>query len=1067
MLRVNAHKSAAAAKQYYTEGLSREDYYSENQEIIGNWYGRAAQELKLEGRVRSKEFAAMAENRHPGTGIQLTPRMRSDRIVGYDFNFHSPKSVSVIYALTGDKKIVEAFRAAMKETMTDIESSAETRIRAGGANENRLTGNLAWAEFVHFTSRPIGGIPDPHLHGHNFVFNITLDPVEGKWKAAKFRNLKREAPYFQSLFHARFANLLREQGYEINRTRNGWEIAGLPRTLIDKFSRRTAEIEAIAAKRGITSPEAKDKIGALSRDGKRKGLTHDEILQAWSVRMTHEDNLSIQKVLEGKGRNTEPKLTAAEAVDYALQRSFAHYSVNRTNRVLAEAFRYGVGQASAEAIAEEFGRRGLISKEVAGQELCTTREVILEEQEMLEFARTGKNLFKPLAPEHKIQRDFLSGEQRQAVLHVLESSDQVIGVRGGAGVGKTTLMKEVVEAIEAGGRQVHVFAPSAAASRETLREEGFNEADTVAKLLSDEKLQQQVQGQVIWIDEAGMLGARDMHRIFTVAGADTRIILTGDYRQHSPVARGDAFRILQRFANISMAEVSGAIRQSSPTYRKAVETLSKGELKSAFLKLDELGAIIEIRDADERYERIGREYVQGIRGNSYPLVVSPTHKESMQVTEAIRGELREQGRIKNERDFLRYENRRWTEAERVLAENYRPGLLVQYHQNGKGGIRKGDRFQVLEVAENGIVKLIAENGKVRDLEFKEAVRFEVFEKRMMRLGVGDRIRITRNGHSLDGRRISNGAQYSVSKFNRDGTITLNTGAVLSQDHGHLDHGYCLTSYSSQSKSVREVIVAQSKQSFVAGSQEQFYVSVSRGKEKLRIFTDDREELKESVGVTSTRMAAIEFVVKEMGAEKWSEYVRGRSTPSPDHSHSTKIGIRRKTDSVANGRISWRQYVADRRAVSEPAGRYRAPSLPPQPGDRQRGITQPKRNGLRKSVAERVGVPREKWEKDQRAFEQARFRETVRARRTPRARIEAIKRLTKSWMKRVQTTVRDRAAEGISKTGSLSNRLGKRGAEKTQLQKNHTARVKRQAKQADSGKVESKQVKKTPTPTRKK
>ena len=80
-------------------------------------------------------------------------------------------------------------------------------------------------------------------------------------------------------------------------------------------------------------------------------------------------------------------------------------------------------------------------------------------------------------------------------------------------------MQEAVEAIEAGGTKVLAFAPSAAASRGVLRKEGFLDADTVAKLLVDEQFQRQARGQVIWVDEAGLLGTRDMSRLFDLVGS--------------------------------------------------------------------------------------------------------------------------------------------------------------------------------------------------------------------------------------------------------------------------------------------------------------------------------------------------------------------------------------------------------------------------------------------------------------------------------------------------------------------------------------------------------------------
>ena len=108
MLRVVAHTSAAAARKYYAEGLKREDYYSEKQEVVGKWHGKAATLLGLSGDVDRDQFAALVENQNPLTGEKLTPRTKDGRRVGYDLNFHAPKSLSVLYALTQDKGVLTA-----------------------------------------------------------------------------------------------------------------------------------------------------------------------------------------------------------------------------------------------------------------------------------------------------------------------------------------------------------------------------------------------------------------------------------------------------------------------------------------------------------------------------------------------------------------------------------------------------------------------------------------------------------------------------------------------------------------------------------------------------------------------------------------------------------------------------------------------------------------------------------------------------------------------------------------------------------------------------------------------
>ncbi len=103
------------------------------------------------------------------------------------------------------------------------------------------------------------------------------------------------------------------------------------------------------------------------------------------------------------------------------------------------------------------------------------------------------------------------------------------------------MMKEAVAGIESTGQKVFTFAPSAEASRGVLRSEaGFANAETVEALLQNSKLQEQVRGQVIWIDEAGLLGARALARVAGLAEKkNCRVVLSGDTAQHRAVERGD------------------------------------------------------------------------------------------------------------------------------------------------------------------------------------------------------------------------------------------------------------------------------------------------------------------------------------------------------------------------------------------------------------------------------------------------------------------------------------------------------------------------------------------------
>src|SRR5438034_10201040 len=121
----------------------------------------------------------------------------------------------------------------------------------------------------------------------------------------------------------------------------------------------------------------------------------------------------------------------------------------------------------------------------------------------------------------------------------------------------------------------------------------------------------------------------------------------------------------------------------------------------------------------------------------------------------------------------------------------------------------------------------------------------------------------RSGFTKDRRRLNNGDLKQVKGFTRDGDIKLGNGWVIPKDFGHLTHGYCLTSYSAQSKGVDCVFIAESSESFRAAYHEQFYVSASRFKEALTIYTDDKRQLLAAVSKSSVRPSATDLAAKRL------------------------------------------------------------------------------------------------------------------------------------------------------------------------------------------------------------
>lgn len=842
MLRIIQNSHASGAKSYY----STADYYTDGQELTGQWRGIGAAKLGLAGEIQREDWDALCDNRNPMDGGTLTLRQKENRRVGFDFNFHVPKSVSLLYGLTGDERIVEAFRACVDETMQDIESEMQTRVRRSGKNEDRTTATMLWGEFIHTTARPVDGVPDPHLHAHCFVFNTTFDDHEQRWKAGQFAGIKRDAPYFEALFHSRFAQALQRIGLPVERTRTGWELAGFSKSTLEKFSRRTALIEEQARIGSITDEREKDALGAKTRQRKAKQLTMPELRREWQSRLTDDERETVDTLstTAQRDRILNSKSAAAEGLAYAIAHCFERNAVVPERKLLAEAIKRSVGTATAETVLAARGDASLIAATRNGQRMVTTPEVLAEERQMIDFARKGRGACHRLGTaSHNFKRDWLNAGQRKAVLHVLNSPDRVMMVRGAAGTGKTTMMMETVEAMESNGYNVHVFAPSAEASRGVLRAEGFKNAETVARLLIDPELQASVQNGVIWVDEAGLLGSRPMAQLFALADKqNARVVLSGDKFQHGSVDRGAVLRLLENDAGIRSADIREIQRQKG-RYKQAVKALSEGHTYDGFRQLDALGWIREV-DGPDRYKVLAQDYIDAIAAKKSALVISPTHSEGERIAAEIRTQLKSRGRIgRDEREFQTLHNLNLTEGQRTDRANYSKGDILVYHQNATGHC-KNDRLTV----------------GTDVLSLDQAARFQAFKPTALKLAPGDIIRITRNGKTLDGaHRLTNGARYAVRRFDADGNIILDNGWTVAKDYGHFTQGFVVTSHASQSATVDRVIIGQASESFGASSQEQLYVSVSRGRESATIYTDDKAALLDAAIQVDERVTATEFL----------------------------------------------------------------------------------------------------------------------------------------------------------------------------------------------------------------
>ncbi|KAJ3077635.1 hypothetical protein HK102_005073 [Quaeritorhiza haematococci] len=817
MLRIHEVTSATHAKAYYAAS----DYYSEGQEVAGEFMGKLASMLGLSGTVDKASFDALCDNLNPKTGKPLTPRTNDERRVGKDFVFSGPKSFSVVEALASEEerqRLLGAFNDAIAETLVqDIEPDVQTRVRTDGADFDRTTGNLLAAAFDHSTARPVGdAAPDPHRHKHVLVFNATYDPAERRIKAGQFGNIKRDGEYYTAAFYSRLAGKLEGLGYAIDR-RGGksWEIAGVPQSVIDKFSKRTEEVEAEHADRLLNDsdyrPGNKHELGAKTRSKKQKELTPDQLRKEWNGQLTDAERDALGAVYR-KEIAKGPEVTPGHAAAFAIAHCSEQLSVVPERELKRVALLHGLGSVSPDQVAGELPRHGVLTAEIDGRKMATTKQLQAEEQAIIAFAAGGRGSVRP----------------------------------GPAGAGKSWSLKKFDEGMRLAGKPVTYLATSTDAV-DVLKRDGF-EVNTVARFLLDDKMQKAAAGGHVVVDEASMLGHKDAGRFFDLADKlNLKVVLVGDPMQHGSVPRGALMRILKEYAGIQPFFLTEIMRQENADYRAAAKMFSEGNTLGGFVGLERLEWVKEVASPADRYGQIAAEYLKALEDKKSVLVVSPTHSEAAKITREIRDVLREAGRLgSEERGFTRLVPVNASEAERGQASTYRMGDVLQFHQNAKG-FKKGERFTITDTA---------------DVPVSEAAKFSLYRPEAVALASGDKIRFTGTVKTCDGKhKLRNGSNHAVAGFTPGGDIQLDNGWVVPADAGHFRRGFVETSFGSQGRTVQRAILAIASDSLPATNQEQIYVSSSRAKERMTLYTDDKAAVRQAVQRSSRKLAATDLMAK--------------------------------------------------------------------------------------------------------------------------------------------------------------------------------------------------------------
>lgn len=922
MLTISKPLSAGQARVYHQEefGNARENYYTEGERIAGEWHGKLAEKWGLRGKVQEEHFWRLSDGQHPITGEQLIRHQTARQYVngdgdtvkamahraGWDATFSAPKSASLTALVGGDERVREAHQASVSVALDEMERYVQARL--GGNLPPETTGNWVAARFEHDSARPVEGYAAPQLHTHVVFFNLT-ETENGETRPLQPQELYRTQQYATAVYRSELAHRLEVLGYEIEQGKSGQpEIKGYTREYLEASSPRRRQIEEHLAEEHRSGAAAAQIAAHQTREAKLN-LSHDEMQRRHGEVALQFGGQPEHVTAAARARMYDiaqiPAAKIAHAgVTFAKERNLEREAVAEERDLLADALRRSMGDATLAQVKADFEQRinageFIETKSRAnypGREF-TTAEMIGYERETISAMRAGQGQHAAIAGfatrrEIEAKHAHLSESQRRAVDEVLSNRDQVMALEGVAGAGKTTSLAAIREAAEREGFKVEGFAPTSRAAQK-LGEAGIASGTLQRHLIRADR-EQEARRHFYILDESSLASTRQMNEFLHRLRADDRVLLVGDTRQHQAVEAGRPYEQLQE-AGIQTARLDEIVRQKDPALKEVVEKLSRGQTKEAIEQLDSSGKVHEIFDRQHRIAAIAHEYAKQPEGT---LVVSPDNRSRVEINQAIHYAMQDTGHMtyREHRVKVLVARQEVTGADRRWAAQYEPGNVVRYAKGSKTfGIAPGEYARVESVDEKqNRVTVAREDGERLSYDPRRLQGVTLYREAERAFSEGDRVQFTAPNRE---RHIANRELGAVEKIDEGGNlqIRLDSGRAVAfniRDNPHLDHGYAVTSHSSQGQTAARVLVhvdtEQAGEKLV--NQRLAYVAISRGRYDAQIYTNDRSQLTEGLSREASHRTAIEVSARG-NADSSPNVERAASGQAPEQSmqHGLSMG----------------------------------------------------------------------------------------------------------------------------------------------------------------------------------
>lgn len=843
MLSMSKAIGSSKLRSYFREEYSSASlsYYSEGSELKGQWMGTLAAEMGLTGPVDAAMYDRLAEGQDPFTGEQLIRHRKStdgsmEHRAGFDCVFSAPKTFSL--TTIADPRIRDWHREAVEAAYGFYEQHVQSRL---SSHETINTGKSIAAAFEHDSARPVDGYSAPLLHTHVVMFNITSDGPNGTPHSIQPKELFNIQTATTRVYQNVLAYRALRAGYQIETgANNAPEISGYTKEYIEAESQRSKQIARELEERGLSGKKAESMIAREYRSDKLE-ITSEQ-LKAMHLKKADEFGNQPALIASSAGfyhNYSQPK----EAVDFAIRKlsereaAIERDGYKQRGGLVQTALEHARGSFTLAELRQEIERRSqgenpeLVGishyrQHAPGQRFATAKMLGME-QEIIQKVMNGQNQSVPIENYALITTIAagLNDHQKKAIEQALASKDQIIGIQGSAGTGKTTALKTLAADARLSDWTVKGLAPISGAVAE-LSKVGIK-SETLAKYNRRNTLDPVK--MLYLLDETSLVGTKQLHKFFSNLRPTDKVLIVGDIRQHDSIEAGRIFDQLQQ-AGMQTFQLTKIIRQrENPQLLEAVQHFHDGKIREGVEKLETMGTIHEFSNRNLRYEAIAATFMEN---PEFSIVVSPDNASRKEINAVIRESLVEEGYLKpgGIKVATLIQRQDVTSADLALASTIREGETVK--------------------TPHGYYKAHAPFSQ----EFVDGYRpTAIYTEEEREFRKGDRIQFTQQWKEKG---IANRTLATIEKLNDDGKAVIRLDPKQGHKHGqklkidlhgfsHIDYGYTMTSYSMQGQTKHTVIANVDTGDSVARSlldRKMIYVMASRASHQFSIFTDSKPDL---------------------------------------------------------------------------------------------------------------------------------------------------------------------------------------------------------------------------------